>query len=352
MPTPRDAADPRMRYARRNAVLRGIAVGLAIALSAVGVWLIVTSSSQKRIELGVLAGLWGGLFGAFAAFGVRRLPRPGERDAAGRELAVREHSALERADESAARLRFEARLEQMLRQEIQTTFGREIAALREEVASLRNDLLEKVGGQLRLERIETTRVIGSDIEALYREIDQLKHGGARALVGVPTPPASVPVAAFPVPHPAPAPIASAHRVSSAPPKTVPPLKAAPPKAAPEPVRAAAQDAAPPGVADALPPEPVSRSLVLPPPGADGDPFAELPRLQPFTDDGLLPVGSAPPRPAAPHPGEPHPEAHGPVPGRHGVSEPDEPPGGGRRRRAPDAEDNVLARILAREASQR
>ena len=46
----------------------------------------------------------------------------------------------------------------------------ELAELRAEVAALRNELLEKVGGQLRLERIETTRLIGSDLEALQHEV--------------------------------------------------------------------------------------------------------------------------------------------------------------------------------------
>jgi len=165
------------RAPRAAVVLRGAGFALAVALGAVAVWLIVTSTTQKRLELGVLAGLWGLLLGAFCAFGTRRgqrdelaTPMPGS----GQELALRGIGYMERADESAARRNFEARLEQMLRQEIQTTLGREIASLREEVASLRNDLLEKVGGQLRLERIETTRVIGSDIEALQREIDQQK----------------------------------------------------------------------------------------------------------------------------------------------------------------------------------
>src|SRR2546421_344773 len=50
-----------------------------------------------------------------------------------------------------------------------------------EVAGLRNDLVdkvsgslaEKVSGQLRLERIETTRVISSDIDELQHEVRRL-----------------------------------------------------------------------------------------------------------------------------------------------------------------------------------
>src|SRR5438105_3385991 len=39
-----------------------------------------------------------------------------------------------------------------------------------------SEVVGKVGGELRLERIETTRIIGSDIEALQREVRQLKTG--------------------------------------------------------------------------------------------------------------------------------------------------------------------------------
>jgi hypothetical protein len=46
-----------------------------------------------------------------------------------------------------------------------------------------HDLLDKVGGQIALERIETTRIIGSDLEALQEEVRQLRE---RALLGVAT----------------------------------------------------------------------------------------------------------------------------------------------------------------------
>jgi hypothetical protein len=48
-----------------------------------------------------------------------------------------------------------------------------VARLRGEVALLRNDLVEQVNGQLRLERTETTRALGSDIEGLQQEIRRL-----------------------------------------------------------------------------------------------------------------------------------------------------------------------------------
>ena len=175
-----------------SSVWRILGFAAAVALGAVGVWLIVTATSQKWTELGVLAGLWGLLIGAFAAFGPRHAASAeAAAESARRPDMAEAHTAeIERFDHAAQRREHEARLELMLRREIQTAMSREVAALRAEVAQLRTDLVEKVGGQLRLERIETTRVIGSDIEALQREIDQLKSdrrtGTTRALRSLPT----------------------------------------------------------------------------------------------------------------------------------------------------------------------
>lgn len=387
MPRPAGRTDgPETRAPRAAVVLRGAGFALAVALGAVAVWLIVTSTTQKRLELGVLAGLWGLLLGAFCAFGTRR----GQRDelstaGSGQELALRDMGYMERADESAARRHFEARLEQMLRQEIQTTLGREIASLREEVASLRNDLLEKVGGQLRLERIETTRVIGSDIEALQREIDQLKHGGpvmdaagpvtrtipriidaaGPAQVYRPAPvsqsdPAPQRAPAEPARVYRPAPVQPAAQQVEQPPAVQQPPAVEQPPAAAERSPAAEQPPAEQPPADEQPPaaeqpEPQQQSAAN-----GGDFFAELPRLRPFTDFELDPIPSSSAGsdgPAEPGEDEPpmltprRPESGRAATGRHGRSDDaDRHSGGGRRRRAADDDDNVLARILAREST--
>lgn len=165
----------------RGVVLRTAIFALAVALSAVAVWLVVSSpNSVRRMQLGVLAGLWAAMLGAFAMFGTRKLEHATEAAGSGvspgRELARRsEHAELERLEETAARRAHEARLEHLVRREIQTSVAREVDGLRAEIAQLRGDLLEKVGGQLRLERIETTRVIGSDLEALQHELRELKY---------------------------------------------------------------------------------------------------------------------------------------------------------------------------------
>lgn len=154
-------------------MLRAIGVVLAVALAAVAVWLIVTNSSRKMFEIGVVAGLWSALIGAFAMFGARR-----PHEAAGEQLPVPARVA---EIELSARRDFEERLQQLLRREIDSAIGRETSALRNEISQLRHDLLEKVGGQLRLERIEVTRVIGADLEALQEEVRQLRRAGTRVV---------------------------------------------------------------------------------------------------------------------------------------------------------------------------
>lgn len=425
----------------RGVVLRGVGLVIAVALAGAAAWLIVTSTSQKRLELGVLAGLWGALIGAFAMFGARRIVHPldmADERIPGTGLELRSANfELERAEEAAARRAHEVRLEQMLRREIQAAMTREVAALRAEIADLRSELLEKVGGQLRLERIETTRVIGSDLEALQHEVRQLKavaqdpsemsNGYPRvrpgdtasvrpiveparvrpvtrhtAEVEAEVHPAQTPFESPPVYEPAayepqatqqppiPAettgpieidaqfrPVAStefAAQPSPAPQPTV----ATPPTAAPAPAPApvAATPAAPPSRPTPTPePEPrpqptpaAQEAIVLPlepaaPPSAPtpptpapstpapstqaplpsvADELASLPRIRPFTDFELDPIESS-------------------YTGRRRRADPDESSSAGRHSRGADeptrrhargedSDDDLLARLLARESS--
>jgi hypothetical protein len=387
---PRSSDGAGLRRDRRVAVVRGIGFGVAVALGAVAVWLIVTSSSLKSIRIGALAGFWGLLLGAYSVFGSRHAqPVPVEQQA-GQQLAVRETAALERAEEAAARRQFEARLEHMLRREIQAAVAREVSTVRAEVASLRGELLEKVGGQLRLERIETTRVIGSDIEALQREVNQLKTmrqlneraAASLARLGGPGRVVDADIAA-PDPaqqrqpveqrHPAPPadqrqPAQQSHiRLAPAPPADpAPPPAAAPGQLRPPPAASSAP-AAPAAAARAdVPREPVPAAAHQPTPqpaaprqaapqqvqeaqqpaqqpsvgvSLPSDAFAGLPRLSPFTDFELDPI--EPPAPS--YSGRRR--ADEPV-GRHGAR--DDEPGG--RRRSDDGHD-VLAQILQREAAR-
>ena len=159
------------RRDRLHAVLRGFGMAVAVVLGAGAVWLIVTADTQKGTRIGALVGFWALLLAAFALVGTRHPHRPPAET--GQELNLRARGGISRVDDVGMGREYERRLEEMLRREIQAAVGFELAALRADVSALRSELVEKVGGQLRLERIETTRVIGSDIEALQHEVRQL-----------------------------------------------------------------------------------------------------------------------------------------------------------------------------------
>jgi hypothetical protein len=187
----------------KGVVLRVTLLLAAVVLGGGAAWLIVTSSTQRGLELGVLAGLWSALMAAFAMFGSRRLVHPVE---AAYNVQARASAELERVQPT----------------EIQAAITREVGALRAEIAELRTELLEKVGGELRVERIETTRVLGSDIEALQHEVRQI----------------------------------------------VEPARVLPPPVLPEPVAALQMSTLP-------------ATATLPQPPVDA--FADLPRIRPFTE---------------------------------------------------------------------
>jgi hypothetical protein len=176
----------------------------------------------------------------------------------------------------------EQQLGVMVRREMERVLRDELSQLRSEVSGLRNDLVEKVNGQLRLERIETTRVISSDIEELQHEVRRLAVASRSAQQTISAPgfaPATVvetevrtsaplpyilagsPAPSGPAPYnagPAPAAIASAapQPYSGAPP--VPPASSAPVAAppVPPPSRAMPQRPSAPAQARAVPPPPM------------------------------------------------------------------------------------------------
>jgi hypothetical protein len=196
----RDQGRPRL------GLQRVIAIGLAAALGVAAVCLVVFGTTQKQLQVGVLLGLWGGLTAAFLVFGSRRgQVEQGERlaeaesranqllEAQGRitelqraqqeaaaqqakisqQIELRRSGEVELSREVAARREADYQLELSLRREIEQLMSDHIGALRTEVAALRAEVVDKLGAQFRLERIETTRVIGSDLEALQHEIRRL-----------------------------------------------------------------------------------------------------------------------------------------------------------------------------------
>lgn len=398
MPRPDDDATTRRAGARPAiVVLRAVGFVVALALGGVALWLIVTGGdSARRVQIGVLLGLWGVLLGAYVVFSSRNehasvTPRA-EDTAPGAALELRRAFELERAEDAAARRDYEARLAHMVRREIQSTVSGELSALRADLATLRGELLDNVGGQLRLERIETTRVIGSDIEALQREVDQLKANRARPElehhpqeaqpVWRPEPSYARTRPAPPTPMDATAPFEPirdeilAEIVEEEPPVREEQPSRQEPLAAREvhlsrEVQPARQERPPREVQPASEEQPPrqeqpSREVQpsrqeaaepewpAPQPVFGSDPFAGLPRLRPFIDEPLeLPEPrDTLAREHDAYQGRRRSDLAGrPLPTRHGSRHATEvPPIGGRRRRAVGDGNDTLDRILERESS--
>ena len=178
-----------------------VAAGLGLA----AVCMVVFGSTQKQLQVGVLLGLWAGLIGAFLLVGSRRGQAEhaaqlaeverraqelhaaqlqvsqlqqaqlaaAEEARARQERELRELGEVQLSRESSARREADLHLELSLRREIERMMTEHLGLLRDEVAALRAEVVDKLGGQLRLERIETTRLIGSDLEALQHEIRRL-----------------------------------------------------------------------------------------------------------------------------------------------------------------------------------
>jgi hypothetical protein len=125
-------------------VLRGFGVLVSLALAGAGAWLLVTAHELRWVRIGALAELWGVLIGAFAMFGARRRVEPvlievssdAEGDLAGNGAA----EDAEPEDE----VRYDKRMEDILRREIRSVLTRELTVLRAQVAALRSDVLERI----------------------------------------------------------------------------------------------------------------------------------------------------------------------------------------------------------------
>lgn len=154
----------------------------AIGLGGVAVYLVVVGHTQKQVQIGLLVGLWGVMLGAFTLFGPRHaaVDDVGEQGDDGSTWVSSKGELV-----SAERREHELQLEVILRREMERVLRDELTELRGEVAGLRTDLLDKMNGQLRLERVETTRVISSDIDELQHEVRRLAvaHSGASGFGG-------------------------------------------------------------------------------------------------------------------------------------------------------------------------
>ena len=329
---------------------------VAFGLAGLAVVLISFGTTHKQSELGVIAGLWSALLGYLAIYGVRHhssgsaaAPEAAPAlPASGGELELAGSREVETTRNAEARREYEERLQALVQAEIaklSDTMTSELHSLRDQVSQLRGELVDQVGGQLRLERVETTRVIGSNIEALQHEVRRLVVGrdDLSASAFGHQRPVEIAVALPEQLRPEPV------RVEPARPEPVSaePIHAVHAVHAVHTVHAVHAVDTTPAAATKSPPEParVARAEPEPEPAAavqfDSDPFAGLPRLTRFTDDDVassetreLPTVSDGRRRRHRHSAE----------DEVATAEPDQ--SGGRRRRADNEPNDILQRLLA------
>lgn len=189
---------------------RAALIVLAAGLGVAALCLVVFGSSRRQLQLGMLLGLWAALTAVYlqvlardggdgvppqelaearaqaaelheaqlAVVALQQEQLEAARQAYfSQEIELRRFSEQQLSRETGARQESEQRLQLALGREVERVLLDQLASLREEVAALRAEVVDKLGGQLRLERIETTRVIGSDLEALQHEIRRLAAAG-------------------------------------------------------------------------------------------------------------------------------------------------------------------------------
>lgn len=176
-----------------RSTLRAAGIVVAVISASIAVFLVVFSEASRSAQFGMLLGFWAALILAFSLVrghdaAVQELPavpvatelaevtRPAptmEELTAGMVLELRRNAELEREKAEVERRRFQLELELMLRREVEHVMSAQMESLRQEIAGLRAEIMDNVGGALRLERIETTRLIGSDVQALQQEIRRL-----------------------------------------------------------------------------------------------------------------------------------------------------------------------------------
>ena len=159
--------------------LRTLALVAAVAIALASTAAVVLSDDPETLRLAVVGALWAFVLAAFAA------PRRRESDAPagdpGTALELRRTYEIELEKEVAARREYELQLEVYLRRELERGLAEDVAALRDEVGRMRGEMIDRLDGELRMERIETTRLIGGSLRALQDEARRLG-------IGMPVPP--------------------------------------------------------------------------------------------------------------------------------------------------------------------
>jgi hypothetical protein len=156
-----------------HARLRTLALVLAVLIALGSTAAVVLSDDPRVLRVAVVGALWAFVLAAFA--GPRR-SEPGSADGPGSALELRRTYEIELEKEVAARREYELQLEVYLRRELERGLSEDVAALRDEVARMRGEMFDRLDGELRMERIETTRLIGGSLRALQDEAARLGLG--------------------------------------------------------------------------------------------------------------------------------------------------------------------------------
>ena len=169
---------PRARSGESGGALRAMLLVGAIGLAGAATAGVVTSEDPQVLRLAVVGALWAFVLVALAAG--RQRPEPTAAAAAGqsagKEVELRRTYEVELEREVAARREYEMQLEVYLRRELERGLQEQVQALRDEVQRLRGEMIDRLDGELRMERIETTRLIGGSLRALQDEARRLGIG--------------------------------------------------------------------------------------------------------------------------------------------------------------------------------
>jgi hypothetical protein len=149
--------------------LRTVALAVAVVVALASTAAVVVSNDPQTLRLAVVGALWAFVLAAFAA--PRR--RSDDDDRPGTEIELRKTYEIELEREVAARREYELQLEVYLRRELERGLAEDVAALRDEVGRMRGEMMDRLDGELRMERIETTRLVGGSLRALQDEARRL-----------------------------------------------------------------------------------------------------------------------------------------------------------------------------------
>ena len=142
--------------------MRVVGLAFGVCLAGIATAALVVTENPKVLRLAVLGALWAFVLAAVGTFARRRssVPPPAEPDGRAEVAQLRQVYERELEREVAARREYELQLEVFLRRELETGLKEDVGALREEMQRWHGDVIQRLDGELRLERIETNRLLG------------------------------------------------------------------------------------------------------------------------------------------------------------------------------------------------